>query len=198
MSNTGNTLPEELLKEMDSYACRVGPRYSSPVTAIKDAAERYYILATRHATSKLHLLQQEYDKLKDENERLHSSFDNLMTAHEKLQKEKLQNESGVIETWRKKEAEYDKLKMQSELNYEVLVSEYKALQDKADKMEFALIEISSEPHSYGEAGSTWGDSQYDSMSAAAGYNAAIDNVSAKANAALSSYNSNNQNENNER
>jgi hypothetical protein len=63
----------------------------------------------------------QYDELKAENERLHSSFDNLMTAHERLQKEKLQNEAGITETWRKKDAEHA------------------ALKEKADKIRLALV-----------------------------------------------------------
>jgi hypothetical protein len=62
---------------------------------------------------------------------------------------------------------------------------YAGLQAKCDKYEAALKEISGEPYSIGQEGCTWGDSKYDSVSAAAGYNAAIDNTTRIANEALS-------------
>jgi hypothetical protein len=58
------------------------------------------------------------------------------------------------------------------------------LKEKCDRYEAALKEISGEPYSIGVEGATWGDSKYDSMSAAAGYNAAIDNTTRIANEAL--------------
>lgn len=59
-------LTSELIDEISAYARRTAPLSGSSIAAIQDTAERYYILATRHSTSKLRLLQQEYDKLKGE------------------------------------------------------------------------------------------------------------------------------------
>ena len=58
------------------------------------------------------------------------------------------------------------------------------LKDKADKMEAALESIKHKEKASGREGCTWGDTEFDSLSATAGYNEAVQQCSDTASKAL--------------
>jgi len=60
-----------------------------------------------------------------------------------------------------------------------------SLQAKCDRYEKALNRVANTSYDTGREGCTWGDTDYDSMSAVTGYNQCVDNVTSIANEALS-------------
>lgn len=119
MSNTDNTLPEELQKQIEHEADKLYPfdksKFQPKVYTNGDKADfesqAYIAGATEYAHWKV-------------------EANNWEERHDIVEVERNEAKAKLHLV----QQEYDKLKMQSELNYEVLMSEYKVLKERADKM----------------------------------------------------------------